>query len=88
MKPTATRCRGAHARASRDPYALTRPRAEALAAKIKAYWVSRGRAGVRIWVEPIAESSKSEFAVRSSISVIERPATTPTITRKSEAPVA
>jgi hypothetical protein len=76
--------RGGMPRSSKDPYALTRDRAEALAAKIRAYWQGRGHQGVRIWIEPITESSKSEFAVRSDISVVERPMTT----SSSEAPIA
>jgi hypothetical protein len=52
-------------------YSLTRQRAEFLAEQIRAFWEEKGRP-IRVWVEPIHETSVSEWVVRSDLAVVEK----------------
>ena len=55
----------------RDDFHLTRARAEAFAEEIRDFWSRRGLA-VRVWLEPLNNSSTTEFVVRSDLSLVER----------------
>ena len=72
---TSTTARRAHRRGgnrtSKDPYAPTRQRAEALAEKIRSFWSAQGRQ-IRAWAEPLNDQTKSEWVVRSDLTVTER----------------
>lgn len=45
---------------------FTREQAEHQAEIIRAYWQERGYE-IDVWIEPVSQSYKSDFAVRSSI---------------------
>ena len=45
---------------------FTREQAEHQAEIIRAYWRERGYE-IDVWIEPVSQSYKSDFAVRSSI---------------------
>jgi hypothetical protein len=49
-----------------ERHRLTRPRAELLAESIRNYWRGQGLE-VRVWIEPVDETTSTEFAVRSTL---------------------
>ena len=49
-----------------DPEKWTRERAEREAQKLRIYWRDRGFE-IDVWVEPVSQTYKTDFAVRSNI---------------------
>ena len=49
-----------------DPEKWTRERAEREAQKLRSYWRDRGFE-IDVWVEPVSQTYKTDFAVRSNI---------------------
>jgi hypothetical protein len=47
-------------------YMLTRPKAEALAKRIRDYWFNKHGVMPRVWIEPLNHTNR-EFVVRSTI---------------------